>query len=495
VESEPFEALQRAVRRMLAAHGEAGQAFVAAVSGGVDSMVLLHLALRAAGELGMTVRAVHVHHGLRDKADDDADFVTQIGAKWGVPVEVRRVDLTTLPPAERRGTEADARRLRYGALCEAAEASGARAVLLAHHADDQLETMLWRLIRGTSVRGLSGIRPVTERWGIRWLRPLLEFEKSTLVAYAKAHEIPWVEDETNRDPSLLRNAIRLRVVPELRRLQPAAALAASRLARVLQDEDAWLEAEAERWVQTYAVWDASRRTWRVPTDRLVEAPRALQRRTVTLLLYCLASTEWTFAHVEAILELAQAGGPSARLSLPAGLAAWRVYGDLFLGPGGAEEEAEARDGERRPPIVPWRLEDSAVCTWPASERAEWEFVCRMWVRDAGCPPNLDRQTGAWVLWLPETVTSLTLRTVQPGDRIEPLGMNGTKKLQDVFVDRKVPRHLRAQWPVVCHPDGPILWVPGLVRSRRALVEQTDARGWRIEARRRPGHGQAPAGVS
>ncbi|MCL6633497.1 MAG: tRNA lysidine(34) synthetase TilS [Alicyclobacillus herbarius] len=474
------------IRQHLCGWLENGQGpLVAAVSGGVDSMVLLHALHSVAERYGRRVVAVHVHHGLRAAADLDQQLVEATCKDWGVPCVVRRVDLKAMPKPLRRGVEADARRLRYQALTEAARQVGAQQVFLAHHADDQLETILWRLLRGTSLTGIGGMRPRRVREGMEWLRPFLQLEKTCLYAYAEREQVPFREDESNRSTEYTRNYLRQEILPRLRQLEPQAARMAARFAEVVQEEDAWLEAEAQR-VLAQCAWEKDGvATLDMPA--FLSLARPLQRRIVKILLYCLAPNDWSLTHIDAVLQLARAQSPSARVTLAGGFAAWREYERLYIGPRAAgtsrEGSASLREGSaflregsaqvagEAPEPQIWRLAEGTCLTW-ADGPSRWRFTCRTWT------PEMGRITpDAWTLYLP-WLPSVTMRRPRPGDRMRLFGLSGRRKLQDVFVDAKVPRRMRETWPVVCVGEE-IVWVPGLRRAGTHLLETESQRGWVI----------------
>ncbi|HEX5505748.1 MAG TPA: tRNA lysidine(34) synthetase TilS, partial [Thermomicrobiales bacterium] len=180
---------------------------LAGVSGGPDSVALLHLLWCWSREGGPGVAAVHVDHGLRAESGHDADWVRVLGAGWGIPVEVARVDVAALRDARRRGLEDAAREARYRAFAEVAAGQGARVVALAHHADDQAETVLLRLCRGAGLAGLRAMAPVRRdaAGGPAIWRPLLGVARADLAAYAAAHGLPALHDPTNADVTLRRN--------------------------------------------------------------------------------------------------------------------------------------------------------------------------------------------------------------------------------------------------------------------------------------------------
>src|SRR6266849_6993841 len=190
---------------------QGGETVLTAVSGGADSVALLDVLRSIGSEWSVSLHAIHVHHGLRAEADDDAEFVRALCARMGVPLSVERVSVKGGPPWE--GLEAEARRARYGAFREVARRVGAQRIATAHTADDQAETVLMRLLEGAGPRGLAGIAPVR---GLL-IRPLLEARRADIEAHLRARGLAWMEDASNRDPRFLRNRIRHDVLPFLER--------------------------------------------------------------------------------------------------------------------------------------------------------------------------------------------------------------------------------------------------------------------------------------
>ena len=209
--------LRAAVGAALAAQALRGQAVAVALSGGRDSRALLDAAATCAPDAGVRLFALHVHHGLSPHADRWAAFCAEICAASGVELHVRRV---TLPARPREGIEAAARTARYAALAAMAHACGASAVLLAHHEDDQAETVLLQLLRGAGPRGLSGMPAALTSDGVLWLRPWLQLPRADVEAYVAARVLAYVDDESNDSPRHRRNALRQAVVPQLRAIAP-----------------------------------------------------------------------------------------------------------------------------------------------------------------------------------------------------------------------------------------------------------------------------------
>jgi len=187
--------------------GLRGKRLAVGLSGGVDSVVLLHLLRELAPRHGFRLSAVHVHHGLSPNADDWARFCRKLCRGWVVPLTVRRVSVQK----KGRGLEAAAREARRAAFAAVA----ADAIVLAHHLDDQAETVLLNLLRGAGPRGAAAMQAAGRLGDKRLLRPLLQVRRREILAYARAHHLEWIEDESNRDAALARNFLRLRVGPLL----------------------------------------------------------------------------------------------------------------------------------------------------------------------------------------------------------------------------------------------------------------------------------------
>ena len=292
-----------------------GGRVLCAVSGGLDSMCLLDYMAR---QRGFSVAAAHFNHRLRGaEADRDEAFVRDYCAKHGIPFVSGSGDVRSFSEKEGLSIEEAARRLRYDFLKETAEENGADAILTAHHADDNAETVLLSLIRGTGSAGLAGIPQV--RGNI--CRPFLRIPRAELAAYAAAHDIPHVEDSTNADPgAAARNALRGTVMPVLRQLNPKCVENIARTSAILREESDALESMARGLTeQARELPDGVA----IPCMMLMDMPNAVAERAVLQLMAQVAGRrrDLTAAHVLAVLELAR--GRGEEVSLPYGMTARR----------------------------------------------------------------------------------------------------------------------------------------------------------------------------
>jgi tRNA(Ile)-lysidine synthase len=404
-----------------------------ALSGGADSVVLLHLLRFAAAELGIRVSAAHFDHAIRPESAADARWCAGLCAAWEIPLILRRSGATLR-------TEAEARDARYAFLRAARGESGAAWIATAHHADDQAETVLFRVLRGTGISGLAGIPEKDDAAGI--VRPLLPFWRAELRRYARAHRLRWREDATNRLADPARNRIRLELLPRIERtVAPGARRALVRLAALAREEEgAWerlLEAEMRALAhdEDGAVVLVRERLAGYDSPVAARLLRAVLRRSGLVL-----SRTGTRSALRFICE-----APSGRhLLLPGGV---RVSTEF----GAARVE---RAGEREAADVPLEIggeAGSGYCVIGGRERrVEWRAATAEEVSGGPAAPVL-RLDG---LHLP-----LLLRGWRPGDRMRTPG--GTKTLKKLFNEARVPLSARRRAPVLADARGAVVWVGGV----------------------------------
>ncbi|MDA8194379.1 MAG: tRNA lysidine(34) synthetase TilS [Thermaerobacter sp.] len=412
-----------------------GDALLAAVSGGADSMALLAL-MTALGEVWPTaVKAVHVDHGLRPESGREAAWVvTTVAARLGLLV---RVVTVRVEPARGESLEMAARRVRYEALTAEAGALGPRVpIVVAHHRADQAETVLMRILTGTGIEGLRGMRPVAGRV----LRPLLRFEPETLRDYLRSRNIPWIEDPSNQDRRWLRNRLRHDIMPLLQAtVNPRVRDALAGLAERADEAYGLIREQADAYLSAHGL-DAAQ-------DPFIMPPLANRLPPVVL-----SDILGRVARIRGV-RLDRRHRQDGLEHWPRN---WRLVREQDGGIRVTRERGAQSWGNR-----PWAVSPG---------RTRWG---NGWIEVTqhifGDPPQSGMTyigLGAWPHpWV---------RAWRPGDRIRPLGLQGhTKKLQDVFVDRKVPRALRAGWPIVVggpEVGAPILAVAGLVVAEDARAE-------------------------
>lgn len=323
-----------------------GEGVLVGVSGGVDSVVLLDLLAELAGEQDRRYRLTvgHLDHRLRSESADEAEFVADLARAHSLPILRERVDVRSLADASGEGIEHAARQARYGFFRRAAEQARATAVALAHHADDNVETVLFRIFRGTGLRGLAGIPPVRDLGGgLRVVRPLLDFSREQLLDWARTRNLPWREDPSNQDPAYRRNVLRHELLPLVRQsVNPDVSQAILRLADQAH--------QAERFVQACARAALAESLSHSEANRvLIEADRlAFQQgivRTTALREVLedlhLPQRNLSADHLSAVDRLLFA--PSGRVNLPGGFSATRRGSQLLLAGPVRDDEARQTD--------------------------------------------------------------------------------------------------------------------------------------------------------
>ena len=387
----------------------------AGFSGGADSTALLLMLNRICRERGVPLTAVHVNHGLRGEASDgDELFARDLCAREKIPLLVYRADLKD------RTDENSARKARYGFFRQAMAESGAKALVLAHHRDDQAETMLMHLFRGAGPEGLAGMRPDSVTDGIRILRPLLSIGRQELRDALTADGITWREDSSNGDTRYTRNMIRARIMPEIERCFPGAAGHICTAAGLLAGQAGYLTEEAERFIARYAG-----RNWilREPLLKTNEALRAVILRHWWAKSFAEGLDERALSSTQtaALTAIAENGGT---VNLPDGRTA-RACGQCL--------HITGRDAPDRTEIP-----------FTGSDITLGGVTLRV-LPDAGEPGD-----GARTQSIPkELAEGCVLRLRHPGDRIRPFGAQGSRKLQDYLTDRRVDAPFRDRIPLLC----------------------------------------------
>jgi tRNA(Ile)-lysidine synthase len=396
-----------------------GDHVICAVSGGKDSMALLHVLLRSRQELGITVTAAHFNHMLRgEEAQRDEDFVRSYCASQEIPLSVGRGDVAAYAASHKIGTEEAARTLRYEFLTGL---SPDAKIATAHTAQDNLETMLLHLIRGCSLHGLSAIAPVRGRL----IRPLLLTEPDEILTYLERNHVPHVEDSSNETDFCLRNRLRHHVLPLLFAENPSLSASVSRLCIQLGQEDRYLEEAAEEACASMC------QEGKLSCKGLLELPKAMALRV--LKCYLRPVPQLTRSHLEAAFSLLH-GSPSGRLSLPSGYVLSRSYETLAL-----QQKADSVELPAEAAILP----GETVSFGP------WSIRCTLGPR----PDSPQKGT----LYLSPCNGPLTLRVRRSGDRISLPG--GTKKVSRLMIDEKIPTELRDTLPLVCQGDTVLAVLP------------------------------------
>ncbi|MHB1130826.1 MAG: tRNA lysidine(34) synthetase TilS [Chloroflexota bacterium] len=439
----------------------AGDLLLVAVSGGLDSVTLLHLLREIAPALDLRLHVAHLDHNLRGHAGRaDASFVADLASEWGVPATLAVADVVHYRRQSGLSLEAAARAVRYAFLADLTRKLGARGVAVGHTADDQAETVLLHFLRGAGLAGLRGMLAVqtlpvhgAAQWrdleasdgaaaSLRVLRPLLATSRTSVAAYAAARGLDFRVDASNSDLSITRNRIRHSLLPQLETFNPGFKEAVVRSASLIADDYAYLEeAAAAAWAHLARV---EGKTVGFALAEFQSRPLAVRRlllRQAVARLLPEAAVTLGAGHVEAVLALATAGRTGATVALPGGLQAQRSYDTIVLLVG--QTEVEPLPSEPVALLVPGTTK---VGVWTVKAR-----LCDAPCQGVADPLHVDFDLG-------RSGEGLVVRRRRPGDRVRLAG-GGSKKLQDVFVDNKVPRASRDAVPVVAAGEV-VIWAVG-----------------------------------
>ena len=470
------------VRDMLTEHGYAGRGarLLAGVSGGPDSTALMSALVELREDCRLDLHVIHVDHALRPESRGDAVYVRRLGSRWDTPVTVKRVDVPALRERERTSIEEAARNARHAAYLDAAAAINAEAIVLGHNADDQVETVLLNLLRGTGLRGLAGMTDVSaspfqsasegqsEGARIALLRPLLDLPRSDISDYIASRRLRPRDDSSNRDPAHARNRVRHELAPLLEEIRGGASQAVLRASADARSALQYVEAQSEGLRAAALTFDADANAVRIDPVTYAGAHPVLRHNVLEHAVSSLnGSTEGlSRAHWTAMDHLLMTGRTGAQLDLPRGLRMTRV----------SSSEAALSTGPLTVPLP--RLEPAVLCAPGLTRAGDWELTARpspehgLIVEAKG--DGVERLPGPLTATLPlsGSSTMFSVRRRRRGDRIRLAG--GSRKVQDVLTDLKVPRAWRDHIPVVCDDaTGEILWLAGVAVASGSTGDSTN----------------------
>jgi tRNA(Ile)-lysidine synthase len=468
---------------------EHGESVVVGVSGGPDSLALLH-ALYSLRELwSLRLVAVHVHHGLRGvDADADAAFVRMFCLDREIPFYLFELDVQKLSLESGLSFEMEGRRIRYEAFEKVAAEENCQKIAIAQNMNDQCETLLMRLFRGSGLKGLGATQPVRDG---RFIRPLIETAREDIERYCELNELNPRRDHTNFEPDYDRNRIRLEVIPYLEKnFNPRLVQTLARTADLLRDEESLLERVTAEALESCRLTGKETLHGPVPSDingTIVPGSfeeggvgislkgfsanePALQKRMVRKMAEEVLGgvlTDLTLSHVDAILALTQSGAGTKRFSA-VGLDVLRIYETLWvkrmiLVP---EKDTTAKHKVETDHQAPWvELESQWQINLAEIDRKTWQLMPRGDL-NTGIAVDLDKICG-----------TLRLRSREEGDRFWPLGMSASKRLKKFMIDEKIPQTQRGKIPLICD-EKQIIWVYGYRMSEAVCIEEKTARiGW------------------
>ncbi|MFH1076740.1 MAG: tRNA lysidine(34) synthetase TilS [Pseudomonadota bacterium] len=448
-----------------------GDSVVVGVSGGPDSVALLHLLYAISQGWPMRLGAVYLNHGLRQQANQEADMVAQLAERLGIPYEIGLCDVRRFSLTQRLSIQEAAREARYAFYQKTAAKWGFQKVALGHQLDDQAESVLLRLFRGSGTTGLAGIPPVRDK---TFIRPLIETSRATIISFLEKNNIHYMTDESNSGLKYLRNRIRKELIPEIvAHYNPKIAITLGHLADILRDEEKFWEGLVARTLKDLT---------KTKTDKIIalnlkglmELHPALKKRVIRAGIQAIKGDlrGISFDHVKAIDELTiDHGCPSSvvcgQINLPKSIIAAIEPGALVF--------YRKHVSERKPYqyIVEHAPSEVFISEIGATLKVSFCSIDDVVFPKADAPYNL-----AFLDY--ESIRfPLLARNFEPGDHFIPLGMTGSQKVKNFFINEKVPKRIRGICPIVLSEDK-IIWIGGYRLSDLVKIKSNTKKVVRLE---------------
>jgi tRNA(Ile)-lysidine synthase len=442
------------VKKTILRHGmiSPGDKVVIAVSGGPDSVCLLHVLHMLSTQLRHELVVAHFDHGWRPGEDEiETELVRKLAQSLKVPFETGKAD--SFKSESMSSVEEAAREARYGFLERVRQKHAGQRIALGHNLNDQSETLLMRLLRGSGATGLAAIPPIREHIIIR---PLIEVQREEIESYLEEMDLSYAIDSSNRNTDLLRNRIRLELVPLLLEYQPRLVEHLGETASILREESEFLDSVSTEWVSKEAN-HVSEAKISIPIRQYLSLPEVLRKRVLRRILSMVKGNIRRIGrkHIQSIDDLASSGKPQASLDLPDRMTVRRTYDLLHFMD--REEDASM--------TFSYVIEGPGILPIKEIGRSLSLLVREKGERGPSASPRtayLDAEKATF---------PLLVRNFRPGDRFVPLGMKGHKKLKDFFVDLKVPFEIRRSTPILVRNDIPV-WVAGYRIDERFKITPT-----------------------
>lgn len=438
---------------------EPNDSVVVGVSGGSDSVALLH-SFSELTEFKLRIVVAHLNHGLRGRESRrDLEFVKEIARNLGIPFEYSEVDTISFKKDNKLSIEEAARELRYRFLTEIRNKHNADKIATAHNLDDQAETVLMRFIRGSGIHGLSGIKPVSGDV----IRPLIEVKKEIILEFLHSRGIEWVDDSTNRENIFLRNKIRNELLPEIESYNPSFKDMASRNAYIYKTESEYLVNEAKEEFKN--IFNESETGMVGKLDLYLKLPEAIRFNLLRVGINKLKGNlkNISSSHILSIDEMLNSGKASGTITIPDSLVVVKGY-DIFSI---TDEISENFNFNYEIPTLGlWKLSGSLEIS---IEETDYEL------KHDNNTEFFDKDMVKF---------PIVVRSFEPGDRFYPLGMDSQKKVKNFFIDEKVPRFYRKRIPLFLS-DGKIFWVGGMRIDNRFKVVSNKNRALKIGINKSP----------
>jgi tRNA(Ile)-lysidine synthase len=440
-----------------------GDTVVVAVSGGPDSVALLKFLADISARYKLKLIVAHFNHALRgEESDQDERFVSELASKLGLTCETGRADVAVDRSLKKAAIEDSARKERYKFLAEVAGKHAALKIALGHNLQDQSETIIMNLLRGSGTEGLRGILPVREEM---FIRPLLGITRKEILDYLKTQRLEFRTDSSNLSIAFQRNRVRHQLIPELKKkYNPRLEEQLGRLGEIVRLEDELINSLVFEILDKWGVALNGKET-EISIEKLTSLQEALQRRIFKIILESFSPQRngIEYHHIRSVIKLCRYGSPHGSLNLPFGIKIKRTYSKVHI----CNKKELSGVG-----LFSYFLEiPGEIAVSEAGIIMKSRFV------DAGLVDFSNQKTA--YLDYDTMVCPLQVRNFRHGDRIEPLGLNGSQKIKKIFIDQKIDMDKRMIIPMVADSLS-VLWIPGIKFSERVKVSHTTKRVIEIE---------------
>ncbi|MBI4595540.1 MAG: tRNA lysidine(34) synthetase TilS [Candidatus Tectomicrobia bacterium] len=440
-----------------------GNKILLAVSGGADSVALLYILYHLREELSITLSVAHLNHDLRgEESERDAAFVKAMAGNLNLPVIVEKRSVKAFQKNGKISLEEAARKVRYRFLSEISLREHCQKIALAHSANDQAETVLMKLLRGAGLQGLSGIAPVKGPF----IRPLIDIERPEIEGFLNKEHILFRTDSTNFDTTYLRNRVRLELLPLLKqKFNPQIIRHLKQLSEIIREEDRYLASMTAEKFGGICRYEKGRLT--IILSEFNKLHDIFKNRILrqALQLFDYKDKEISFTHIYQIRSLIDLSEIGKVTVLPAGIVVRKYCDVLIMGQSLSKETKDVKLKEEKGEII--RLNVPGETIFPGQGPV---IQCEFLDIPEGSKLEFSKESTVAYFDYSQIDGPLELRTPRPGDRFQPLGMRGSKKLHDFFIDGKISREERTKIPLLLDNKG-IIWVIGKRISERCKIRE------------------------
>jgi len=429
-----------------------GESIVVGISGGPDSVALLYSLWELSTDLSLKLIVAHLNHSTRGKDSmGDARFVRNVADQLGLDCYSEEKNVREIQRQLKGSFQEVARQVRQEFFDEVCAKTGAQKVALGHTRDDQAETVLMNMLRGSGSRGMSGMSPVRGRI----IRPLMGFSRKDILEFLDRKSLAFRKDSSNQSPDYLRNRIRMDLIPHIEgNFNPNLKQNLANMSELLLDEDRYLDEVTEESFHRLKSWDESLLELSLEITELLDLPIPIQRRLVRKHIAVIKGDlrKVSHTHIQQVMNLAGPQGERKKIPLPDGLEVSRQSGRLIF---------NKTPGPSNRILNSTGMNQEMILSIPGRTRLPWgNFVFSIELKQGNSFCQRGTDSNEAFFDFDTTGDKLLFRNFQPGDRFQPLGMTGSKKLKEFFIDHKIPRQKRGSIPILTTDKGNIIWVYG-----------------------------------